>query len=54
MAILWPSCKQIAMEHHPTDGMDYARATFAIHAINDPAWRELGEDAIFDFIDRLE
>jgi hypothetical protein len=48
LVILWPICKQGAND------LDHARAAFAVHAFNDPAWLCLGEDAIFEFIDRLE
>jgi len=46
--ILWPICVKGAND------LDHAKAAFAVHAFNDPAWLELGEDAIFQFIDRLE
>jgi hypothetical protein len=45
--ILWPSCKNLAPD------LDHAKAAFAVHAYHDPAWLELGEDAIYDFIDGL-
>jgi len=45
--ILWPSCKNLAPD------LDHAKAAFAFHAYRDPAWTELGEDAIYDFIDGL-
>lgn len=45
--ILWPSCKNLAQD------IDYAKAAFAVHAYNDPAWLELGEDGLYDFIDNL-
>ena len=45
--ILWPSCKNMA------SNMDEAKAVFACHAYHDPAWLELGEGAIYDFIDGL-
>jgi hypothetical protein len=48
MDILWPICLKGAND------LDHAKAAFAYHAFNDPAWRELGEDGIIDFIDRLE
>lgn len=47
LEILWPLCRAGARD------IDYARAAFAIHAFNDPAWRELGEDELIAFIDRL-
>jgi hypothetical protein len=52
--ILWPICKREAAEYHnPHEVLDVARAMFAVHAFNDPAWLCLGEDAIVEFIDRL-
>jgi hypothetical protein len=48
MNILWPICLQAAND------LDHAKSAFAMHCYNDPAWQELGEDAIFNFIDRLE
>jgi hypothetical protein len=47
MAILWPICRREA------NALDHAKAAFAVHAFNDPAWLELGEDAMLDFIDGL-
>ncbi|MDA8119177.1 MAG: hypothetical protein M0Z85_03815 [Gammaproteobacteria bacterium] len=32
MDILWPACKQQARD------IDHARAAFAVHAFQDPAW----------------
>jgi hypothetical protein len=46
--ILWPICVRGAND------LDHAKAAFAVHCFNDPAWQELGEDAIIRFIDRLE
>jgi hypothetical protein len=46
--ILWPSCIRQARD------LDHAKAVFAVHAFHDPAWMELGGDAIIAFIDRLE
>lgn len=48
LEILWPICVRGAND------LDHAKAAFAVHAFNDPAWLELGEDAIFQFVDRLE
>lgn len=45
--ILWPLCRAGASD------LDYAKAAFALHAFNEPAWRELGDEALIDFIDRL-
>jgi hypothetical protein len=46
--ILWPICVRGAND------LDHAKAAFAVHAFNDPAWLALGEDEMLDFIDRLE
>jgi hypothetical protein len=48
MDILWPICLKGAND------LDHAKAAFAVHCFHDPAWQELGEDGIFNFIDRLE
>jgi hypothetical protein len=48
MDILWPICLKEAND------LDHAKAAFAVHCYLDPAWQELGEKGIFDFIDRLE
>ena len=48
MDILWPQCLAGARD------LDHAKAAFAMHAFNDPAWQELGEDYIFKFIDNLK
>jgi hypothetical protein len=48
MDILWPICLKGAND------LDHAKAAFAYHCFNDPAWQELGERDIFNFIDRLE
>lgn len=32
MQILWPACKEI------TSNLDFARAAFMYHCMNDPAW----------------
>jgi hypothetical protein len=47
MEILWPTCKAEAPD------LDHARAAFAVHAFNDPAWLVLGEAAIVKAIDEL-
>jgi hypothetical protein len=68
LRLLWPICKQGAAErfvftplNDPDDvkrrddqALDYARAAFAVHAFNDPAWLTLGEDEIVRQIDALE
>lgn len=48
LSILWPICKERA------DDLDHAKAAFASHAFNDPAWMFLGEDEIKRRIDALE
>jgi hypothetical protein len=47
MEILWPVCLKEAPD------LEHAKAAFAIHCFNDPAWQEWGHDAIVDFIDTL-
>jgi hypothetical protein len=47
MEILWPSMLRDAKN------LDHAKAAFAVHAMNDPAWLILGEDAIVAFIESL-
>ena len=47
LKILWPLCVAGAAD------LDYAKAAFTLHAMNDPAWRELGEDELLSFIDQL-
>jgi hypothetical protein len=48
MEILWPICLREAGD------LDRAKAAFAFHAMNDPAWLCLGEERLLAFIDRLE
>lgn len=45
--VLWPRCKKLAGD------LDLAKAAFAVHAMQDPAWRWLGENAIIELIDDL-
>ena len=47
LQILWPECKR-----HASD-IDHARAAFAAHAFNDPAWLSLGTEEIFKRINDL-
>lgn len=47
LQLLWPSCKEQARD------LDYAKAAFAAHAMNDRAWLILGEEEIARFIDEL-
>lgn len=46
--ILWPICKEQAQN------LDHAKAAFAVHAFNDPAWLCLGHDAIVAYISGME
>jgi hypothetical protein len=45
--ILWPACRASARD------LDHAKAAFAMHAFQDPAWLSLGADEIAAQIDRL-
>jgi hypothetical protein len=45
LEILWPACKEKAAD------LDRAKAAFAWHAFNDPAWLALGREEIIRFID---
>ena len=47
LAILWPTCVEQAPD------LDRAKAAFAVHAYNDPAWLALGEEELFRAIDQL-
>ena len=47
LQILWPICKKEARD------MDHAKAAFAYHAFNDPAWLCLGEEQLIAAIERL-
>jgi hypothetical protein len=48
MQILWPSCKELAPD------LDHAKAAFAVHAFNDPAWIDFyGEDRLKQVIGSL-
>jgi hypothetical protein len=46
--ILWPICLREAGD------LDHAKAAFAYHCFNDPAWIALGEERLIAFIDKLE
>jgi hypothetical protein len=49
LMILWPQCKKLA------DNMHHARAAFAVHAFNDPAWVEFyGETRLKQVIGELQ
>ena len=48
LEILWPICKTGAND------IEHAKAAFAYHALNDPAWQTLGEAEILRRIDALE
>jgi len=47
LQVLWPACKANAKD------IDHAKAAFAVHAFNDPAWVCLGEREIKRRIDAL-
>jgi hypothetical protein len=47
MEFLWPQCIEQA------ESLDHAKAMFAIHCHNDPAWMEWDDEAVADFIDTL-
>lgn len=48
LEILWPACKEQART------LDQAKAAFAVHAFNDPAWSSLGREGIYLIIDNLQ
>lgn len=49
MDMLWPICLRGASD------LDHAKAAFAYHCFNDPAWtNDFTHDEIVAFIDRLE
>ena len=48
MEILWPACKAQARD------LDHAKAAFAVHAFNDPAWVRYYEGDLVKVIDALE
>lgn len=48
MEVLWPTCLAGARD------LDHAKAAFAVHAFNDPAWLFLGRNAIHQIINGLE
>ena len=47
LALLWPECKAQATS------LDQARAVFAFHAMNDPAWRDFYGDKLQQVISEL-
>jgi hypothetical protein len=47
LEILWPTCKREAPD------LDHAKAIFAVHAFNDPAWVSLGQARLIEMIDEL-
>jgi len=55
LRVLWPVCKREAQEADlpGIEPLEAARAAFAIHAFNDPAWRRLGDEEIMRRIDDL-
>lgn len=48
LEILWPICKEKAKD------LDHAKAAFAVHAFNDPAWTCLGHYEVYSRIDALQ
>jgi len=48
LEILWPSCCEMAAD------LDHAKAAFALHAFNDPAWVVWYGDRLYSVIDQLE
>lgn len=51
LLFLWPACRYEAWKQCKT--VDHAKAAFAYHCFNDPAWLVLGRDEIKRRIDRL-
>lgn len=49
MELLWPSIKKLC-----NGDLVAARAAFAVHAFNDPAWVRHYEESLYSFIDALE
>jgi hypothetical protein len=55
--VLWPICKREAAAQfdNPETALQLARAAFAVHVFNDPAWKlAMDEDSIIEFVDQLE
>ena len=48
LEVLWLACVQGAAD------LDHARAAFADHIFSDPAWLELGEEALIRFVEHLQ
>jgi hypothetical protein len=48
LKFLWPSCVELAPD------LDHAKAAFAAHAYHDPAWLSLGNEVLYDEINRLK
>jgi hypothetical protein len=48
LAVLWPICCKHAKD------IDHAKAAFAAHAFNDPAWLRLGKGEVAQRINKLE
>jgi len=61
IAILWPSCKRIAIENDPwrtehpqLTALDCAKGAFMVHCALDPAWTtDFTEDEIAARVDEL-
>jgi len=47
LRILWPACKKQAPD------LDHARAAFAVHAFDDPAWCCLDDEEVVRRISQL-
>lgn len=61
MRILWPTCcLQARLKRlegglpRDWDWLAHAKAAFAVHAFNDPAWVRHYEGELYAFIDKLE
>lgn len=59
LQILWPACKNVALERRCTmgwsylDALNHAKAAFAVHAFGDAGWLWLGDEEVKRRIDRL-
>jgi hypothetical protein len=48
LLLLWPACKEQARD------LDHAKAAFAVHAFNDPAWVRFYEGDLCRVINELQ
>jgi hypothetical protein len=56
LRILWPTCCELAAKDTKNlddHWVDKAKAAFAVHCFNDPAWVRHYEGDLFKVIDRL-